>query len=279
MHTAELGPRLLDEVPGLYRFARTLAGPAEAEDLVQDTLARALERSDTFREESSLATWLHRILHNLAVDRARRSREVPVDTIVAELEARWSDDEYTVDSATVVARAETRAELEDALIRLPVIYRAAVVLHDMEQITVREIAEVQGIGLPAAKQRLRRGRMMLVDELARGAQRRHALHGVPLRCGEARSRVGEYLDGELDAETMQVLERHLRDCPTCPPLVAALVGATTALRHQGGLQRDPDTVLPVSLAARVAAQLDAAPEPSAPEADRPATRDGATAGE
>jgi RNA polymerase sigma-70 factor (ECF subfamily) len=247
------------EVPGLYRFARTLAPDRQhAEDLVQDTVIRALERADTFRQDASLGTWLRRILHNLAVDQARSRREVPVDDLVAEVESRWNDDRYTVDAATVVARAETRDELADALIRLPVIYRAAVVLHDAEGLTVREIAEIQAIALPAAKQRLRRGRMMLVDELARGAQRREALKGIPLRCGDARARVGDYLDGEVDEVTARALEQHLRDCPTCPPLVAGLVGATTALRSSGGSLRDPDSVLPPDLAARVSALLEAA---------------------
>lgn len=51
------------------RYARTIdCDPHRAEDLVQDTLVRALERADSFREEASLRTWLHRILHNLAVD-------------------------------------------------------------------------------------------------------------------------------------------------------------------------------------------------------------------
>ncbi|HET9657784.1 MAG TPA: sigma-70 family RNA polymerase sigma factor [Kineosporiaceae bacterium] len=259
MDSVAVSALLPAEVPGLYRFARTLAPDRQhAEDLVQDTVIRALERAETFRQDSSLATWLRRILHNLAVDQARRRREVPVDDLVAEVEARWNDDAYTVDAATVVARAETREELSDALIRLPVIYRAAVVLHDAEGLTAREIAEVQGIALPAAKQRLRRGRMMLVDELARGAHRREALKGIPLRCGDARARVGDYLDGEVDEPTARALEQHLRDCPTCPPLVAGLVGTTTALRRSGGVLRDPDSVLPPELAARVAALLESA---------------------
>ncbi len=252
MDATELGAQLPAEVPGLFRFAVTLTrDPQPAEDLVQETLTRALERAAGFRGESSLATWLHRILHNLAVDRSRRDREVPVDEIVAAAEARWGDDAFTVDAAAVAARAETRAELEDALIRLPVIYRAAVVLHDAEGLTVREIAQVQAIGLPAAKQRLRRGRILLVDELARGHQRRVALRGVPLRCGDVRSQVGPYLDGELVAAEADRLEQHLRACPTCPPLVASLVGTTEALRGSGGRLRDPDTVLPPALAARV----------------------------
>ena len=57
----------------------------------------------------------------------------------------------------MVEQAETREELEDALIRLPFIYRSAVVLHDVEGLTASEIADAQDIGLASAKQRLRGG--------------------------------------------------------------------------------------------------------------------------
>jgi hypothetical protein len=53
-------------------------------------------------------------------------------------------------------------------------------------LTAKAIAELHGVGLPAVKQRLRRGRMMLVSALARGNERREALEGVPLSCWEAR---------------------------------------------------------------------------------------------
>ena len=218
-----------------------------AEDLVQDTLLRALQQAHTFQGDSALATWLHRILHNLAVDRFRRERGDASDDVEHEVEAKWRDDSYTVDAAIVVERAETREELEDALVRLPVIYRATVVLRDAEGLTLAEIADIQDIGLPAAKQRLRRGRMMLVDALAQGQERRDALHGVPLRCWDARSKVSDYLDDELPAPDRVLVERHLQGCPTCPPLYAGLVGTRAAL----GALRDADTVVPASLADRI----------------------------
>ena len=79
MSRPELRTQLADEVPGLLRYARTIVrDEAAAEDLVQETFVRALEKLDTFRGDASLATWLHRILHNRAVDLARRRREDPV---------------------------------------------------------------------------------------------------------------------------------------------------------------------------------------------------------
>lgn len=250
MDVDELAGNLAREVPGLLRYARSLTrDPAEAEDLVQDTLTRALQRAAGFRGDSSLTTWLHRILHNIAVDASRRHREVPVEDLADEIERRWQQDSYTVDATEVAVRAETRADLLEALTHLPVGYRTAVVLHDAEGMTMREVAEVQGVGLPAAKQRLRRGRMMLVSELARGHERREALKGVPLRCWEARKQISDYIDGELDVDSSRRVEAHLERCPTCPPLYAAIVATTEALHGAAG--RDPDTVVPPALVQRL----------------------------
>ncbi|MGB2840324.1 MAG: sigma-70 family RNA polymerase sigma factor [Actinomycetes bacterium] len=243
-------------LPGLLRYARTLTGDAEAaNDLVQETVARGLDRVDQFRQGSSLATWLHSIMHNLAVDDARRRHEIPSgdlfreagDREVDDLEAKWRDDGYTVDSSAVIERAETREELRDGLARLPFIYRSAVVLHDAEGLTASELASVQEIGLPAAKQRIRRGRMMLVSALAAGTERREALKGVPMRCWDARAKVSDYLDGDLSANERLILEQHLQACPTCPPLYAGLVGTTAAL----GAWRDPDDVVPPQVIRRI----------------------------
>lgn len=235
-----------EQLPGLLRYARSIvAEESTAEDLVSDTVVRALERQDSYRGDASLATWLHRILHNIAVDNFRRRREVPVADISDQVELDWRDDAYTVDAETVVARAETRSELNDALIRLPYSYRSAVLLHDGHGLTSRQVAQIQSVGLPAAKQRLRRGRMMLVSALAEGHERRESLRGVPLGCWEARSRVSDYLDDELPPPQRLQVEKHLETCPTCPPLYASLVGARTAVadldRH---MERDPDTVIP-----------------------------------
>ncbi len=243
--TQDLAARITAELPALMRTARALMrDEARAEDLLHDTVVRALERADSFRGESSLRHWLRRIMHNIAIDQARRPQEM----LVEELEDRWRDDDYTVDAAAVIANAETHDEILDALVRLPYAYRVAIVLHDMEGLTMREIADLTDTELPAAKQRLRRGRMALVSALASGHERRLALHGVPLRCWDARAQVSEYLDGELEPDAAAKVEQHLETCPTCPPLYAALVGVTAVV---AGL-RDSDRVIEPPLAERIA---------------------------
>lgn len=239
-----------DQTEMLYRFALGITrNPDAAADLVQDSSIRALERSNQYRGDAPLGAWLRRILHNLAIDRARHAVH---EVIVEEVEDRWREDQYTVDPAAVAERAETREELEDALARLPFIYRVAVVLHDVEGWTVREIAEMAQVSLPAAKQRLRRGRMALVSALADGHERRERLEGVPMRCWDARQHISDYLDGTLDPATVQLVESHLGTCPTCPPLCAALVDAHQQLSEL----RDPDTVIPPDLEATVRTVLD-----------------------
>lgn len=238
--------QLLEEYPALYRFALSITRAHDrAEDLTHDALVRALERIDQFEgDPKQLGGWLRRILHNLAIDSARRSsREIVVDDV----EAKWREDDYTVNPETFAMRVQAAGDIEDALARLPFIYRSTVVLHDVEGWTVRRIAELQDIGLPAAKQRLRRGRMALVTALAESAERRHLLKGVPMHCWEARQHISDYLDGVLAAELVRTVEAHLEVCPTCPPLYAALVETHDKI----GALRDSDSVVPPELDVRI----------------------------
>lgn len=245
--------QVVAELPGLLRYALALTRDQDqAEDLVQETVARALERVAQWRGEAALATWLHRIMYHRFIDSVRRERTDPVadEVLASAVEEAWQDDAYTVDATAVLLRAEIRDELFDALVRLPVIYRSAVVLHDVEGLTAVQIAEVQGVTLAAAKQRLRRGRAMLVSALAEGNERRARIK-VPLTCWSARSRIDGYLGDELAPPERQHLEQHLAGCPTCPALYASIVGVTTAL----GEWRDPDSVVPPRLAQRVRDRL------------------------
>ena len=241
--------RLADELPRLVRLATRLLSDADvAEDCAQETIVGAWRRRDQLRDEAALPAWLRRSLVNRIIDRSRSHHdELDIDAV----EADWRDDSYTVMPERVLERAELRDELEDGLARLPVIYRLPVVLHDALGWTGAEIAAAMGIGLPAAKQRLRRGRMMLVSALAEDDARRQASLAQPLHCWRARRHVSAYLDGELDTTTRATVERHLESCPTCPPLYASLVGVRATL---GGL-RDPDTVVEDQIAGRIRERL------------------------
>ena len=248
------GPRdfaveLTAELPRLSRLAVHLLHDAvAAEEVAQEAALRAWSRRGQLRDGAPIGPWLNRILVNLVIDRARSRHD---ELTITDVEERWHDDDYTVDPERVLARAELRDELEDALVRLPAGYRTVVVLHDAVGWTVAEIADSLRIGLPAAKQRLRRARMMLVSALGEGDPKRTASLAQPMRCWRARRHVSAFLDGELDAGTALAVETHLASCPTCPPLYATLVGVRSRME---GL-RDPDTVVERDVADRIRRRL------------------------
>ena len=237
------------ELPRLTRLAIHLTrNPAVAEELAQDAALRAWAGRRQLREGAPVGPWLNRILVNLVIDQSRAHRD---ELIVSNIEDRWHDDDYTVDPEQVLARAELRDELEDGLVRLPAGYRTVVVLHDAVGWPVPAIADALRIGLPAAKQRLRRGRMMLVSALAEDDPKRAASLAQPVRCWQARRHISAYLDKELVPGIRAAVEAHLAVCPTCPPLYTSLVG----LRAHLGALRDPDSVVPDEIAARIVARL------------------------
>jgi len=135
----------------------------------------------SLRDPASLGGWLRRSLVNRIIDCSRvHHDELDIEAV----EADWRDDRYSVAPERVIERAELRDEIEEALARLPVIYRLTVVLHDVLGWTGAEIARAMSTGLPATKQRLRRGRMLLVSALAEDDERRRA-HGAQGAPGQA----------------------------------------------------------------------------------------------
>ncbi|MEZ5184422.1 MAG: sigma-70 family RNA polymerase sigma factor [Candidatus Nanopelagicales bacterium] len=253
MDAKELAGLLPEQTDALYRYVRSISrDDATAEDLVQETVTRALEKAESLKSVASLRPWLFRIAHNTTIDFYRRRREEPSEDLALEVEKRWREDDYTVDAAVVVTRAETADEVRDALVRIPVAYRSVVVLHDAQGWTSSQIADVMDLSLPATKQRLRRGRMMLVSAMARGHERKVATANVPLRCWDARRHVSAYLDSELPPTTATAVERHLARCPTCPPLYASLVSVREAMSEL----QDPDSVVPDALAQRIRGSRD-----------------------
>ena len=240
---------LIAELPRLVHLAtRLVRDPDQAQDCAQETIVGAWRRRDQLRDRQAMSAWLRRSLVNRIIDRSRVHRD---ELDIEAVEADWHDDDWSVVPERVLERAEMRDELEDALARLPVVYRVAVVLHDALGWTAAEIAATTSAGLPATKQRLRRGRMMLVSALAVDDERRLASEAQPLRCWRARRHISGYLDGELDEATKAAVEKHLEGCPTCPPLYASLVGIRATL---GGL-RDPDSVVEHDIAGRIRSQL------------------------
>lgn len=150
-----------ERVDRLFAVALRLVGDrAEAEDVVQETLLRAWRGICSFRGGSTFFTWLYRI----AVNEAHRSlqkvarRPPTIDLTEDQLQARPSLDDGPARRAE---NHELRTALETALLGLPLPYRTAVVLRDIEGLSTREAAHVAGVGEAAFKSRLHQARHRL----------------------------------------------------------------------------------------------------------------------
>jgi RNA polymerase sigma-70 factor, ECF subfamily len=143
------------QIPPLRRYARALLRDASrADDLIQDTLVRALAKQHLWQEGTNLRAWLFTLMHNLHVNIVRQS--VREGTLID------LDDV----SATLVATSDPTAsrqlcELEDAIARLPIEQREVVLLVGLEGIRYDEAAEILNVPIGTVRSRLSRARETL----------------------------------------------------------------------------------------------------------------------
>lgn len=143
----------------LYSVAcRMVGNPADAEDLLQEIFLAAHRKLDSFRGESALGTWLYRLATNLCLDHLR-SRTARTNQVTGSL-----DDETGLQDAAsrgLADRTLTRMDLERALVQLPEGCRAAFILHDVEGLEHREVAEALGIAEGTSKSQVHKARLRL----------------------------------------------------------------------------------------------------------------------
>ncbi|WP_328670269.1 RNA polymerase sigma factor SigM [Streptomyces sp. NBC_00328] len=144
---------------------RTLGDREEAADAVQDALVSAYRAAHTFRGQSAVTTWLHRITVNACLDRARKAasrKTSPVDD-TQRLEQLLEPHES---AAAPAERNDLHRELIAALGTLPADQRAALVLVDMQGYPVAEAAHILDVPTGTVKSRCARGRARLLPLLA-----------------------------------------------------------------------------------------------------------------
>ena len=154
-------PELLAAIPRLRRYARVLAGDAaRADDLVQETLARAWEKRRLWRPGTDLRAWLFTIMHNVLVNkRASASREamnVSLDADSEIGEGGWQ--------VPVAAQQFTNVELAELLqqvMRLTVEQRETLILAAVEELKYEEIATLLAVPVGTVMSRLSRAREKL----------------------------------------------------------------------------------------------------------------------
>lgn len=150
MHDESL---LLRWLPRLRRYAHGLVRQTQdADDLVQDTLERAWTKSSHWSQVIDMRAWLFSLMHNLYVDRVRKSKLDTVD---------WTDE---AESAPISAPQPMQHEVRDldaALARLPAEHREVLLLVALEGMTYAEVAQTLDVPVGTVMSRLSRGRERL----------------------------------------------------------------------------------------------------------------------
>ena len=143
----------------LFNIAcRMLGNPADAEDLLQEIFLSAHRKLESFRGESALGTWLYRLATNHCLDylRSRAARTGQLTDTLDDEVGRFEPGRRGLAEQTI-----TKMDLERALAQLPDGCRAAFVLHDIEGLEHKEVAEALGIAEGTSKSQVHKARLRL----------------------------------------------------------------------------------------------------------------------
>ena len=156
----------------VFRLAFRLTGNRhDAEDLTQEVFVRAFKSLDKFKP-GTLDGWLHRITTNLFLDQVRRKARIRFDGLPEDADQRIPGNETSPERSFEFNNLDS--DIQAALDKLPIEFRTAVILCDIEGFSYDEVATVLGIKLGTVRTRIHRGRALLRTALADRDPRRPA---------------------------------------------------------------------------------------------------------
>ena len=169
-NTAPFQHEAVKHLTSLYNFALGLAknNQDDAADLVQETYLRAMRFQNRFQPGTNLRAWLFKILRNVYIDSYwRRSREPPIEDLESGGgSATMTEVEGVHGAGLGPLNRLVRVDLGHALDELPDPFRTAILLSDVEGLSIEEIAEIMDCPKNTVKTRLFRGRSLLRQRLS-----------------------------------------------------------------------------------------------------------------
>jgi RNA polymerase sigma-70 factor (ECF subfamily) len=175
----------LPVLDSLYAGAlRMTRNPADAEDLVQETMMRAYRSFDRFEEGTNLKAWLFRIMTNAYINTYRKKQREPLKVSHDEIEdfdlyreLKQHDPQWDATPENIVLSNLVDSDIIEAIDDLPEQFRLAVILSDIEGFSYAEMAEIMDVPLGTVMSRLHRGRKILQKRLWEIARDRGIVRG------------------------------------------------------------------------------------------------------
>jgi len=155
---------------------RLVSNTEDAECVMQETFLKVFQALPQFKGESSLSTWIYRIATNFALMRLRdRKKDFSgfdqVDLRVSKSALENFNHSIGANPHRAIENAELRSKMDEAIDELPPKFRSVFVLKDMEGLSLKEIADMNSMSLPAVKSNLHRARLYLRNRLAEYAEK------------------------------------------------------------------------------------------------------------
>jgi RNA polymerase sigma-70 factor (ECF subfamily) len=257
-------PKSLEEALELlqktvFSFSMKVCGQRQdAEDTMQEVLLKSVPNLPKFDNPKALMVWLYKVAKNRCLMSRRKSKFAPKEDLSLEelmpdrreLQKLSGSPDGTPE--TSLLRRENAKRLREAVQRLPAEYRLILVLHDMEELSDADVAEVTGLRLGTIRVRLHRARLFVRKELAK--QDQHRMRRQPAkpseemrlsvlppqrRCKEMFAELSNYLDDELDDSLCEELEKHMDGCEPCKAFLASLEKSIQVCRTAPNESPDP----------------------------------------
>jgi len=220
----------------VYSFSMKMCGHREdAEDTTQDVLFKSLRHLSRFPDPNALAAWLYTVTRNRC-RRIRRThseapgRELSLEELMpGELELQQLLLSSEDSPERNVLHAEQHHLLHQAVLHIPSSLRLVLVLHDMEELSTEQVAQILGLQPGTVRVRLHRARLSVRQEMHRILGNAHAAGGVDAapagkafrkhkagpECRELFANLSEYLDRRINSTTCEQMKEHIEACPNC----------------------------------------------------------------
>ena len=252
-------PEAVEEAIGLlqstvFSFSMKMCGHRQdAEDTAQEVLFRSLKHLSKLDSPNALAAWLYTVARN----RCHRMRRGPLerkgsklsldDLIPNDEELRSLLTEAERGPEQTAIHGEQNHLLHQAVLRIPTPLRMVLVLHDMEELSSEQIAQILDLQLGTVRVRLHRARLAVRKEMARllrGMPEQRPITAAsmkhrPVECRELFAKLSEYLDARLEPGSCEQMRAHIDRCPACVAFLNDLRAAIDRC-HSFGVACDPD---------------------------------------